>query len=135
MLKSLRRITKNISNNVHAWKGLAIKIIVVEQYQIGIPMLEQEIIEVDEEEGHVFQLDLVEECEEVFKLNLVDSREKSQDLAQDLVDKHEDNQYPIIIMCEEALIETLFEVVKTFHVLKILFKEVSQNVKNDSILT
>jgi hypothetical protein len=114
---------------------LAIKIIVVEQYQIGIPMLEQEIIEVDEEEGHVFQLDLVEECEEVFKLNLVDSREKSQDLAQDLVDKHEDNQYPIIIMCEEALIETLFEVVKTFHVLKILFKEVSQNVKNDSILT
>jgi hypothetical protein len=45
------------------------------------------------------------------------------------VDKCEDNQDPIIIMCEEALIETIFEVVKTFHIFKVLFKEVSQNIK------
>jgi hypothetical protein len=63
----------------------------------------------------------VEECEEVFKLNLVNGHKKNQDLAQDLVDKHKENQDPIIIMCEEALIETLFDVVNTFHILKVLF--------------
>jgi hypothetical protein len=58
-------------------KGWLLKIIVVKECQVGIPMLEQDIIEVDEEEGHVFQLDLVEECEEVLKLNLEDGREKN----------------------------------------------------------
>ncbi len=84
--------------------------------QVGIPMPKQDIIEVAEDEGHVLQLDLVEECEEMFKLNLVDGHKKNQDLAQGLVDKHEKNQDPTIIMCEEALIETIFELVKTFHI-------------------
>jgi hypothetical protein len=39
-------------------------------------MLKQDIIEMDEDEGHVFQLDLMKECEEVFKLNLIDDSEK-----------------------------------------------------------
>ncbi len=72
-------------------KGWLFKIIAIEECQVGIPMLEQDIIEVDEDEGHVLQLDLMEECEEVFKLNLVDNHEKNQDLAQDLMDKCKEN--------------------------------------------
>jgi len=45
-------------------KGWLFEIIAVEECQVGIPMLEQDIIKVDEDEGHVLQLDLVEECEE-----------------------------------------------------------------------
>jgi len=98
--------------------------------QVGIPMPKQDIIEVDEDEGHVLQLDLAEECEEVFKLNLVDGHKKNQDLAQGLlVDKHEKNQDPTIIMCEEKFIETFIEVVKTFHIFKVLYLKVSQIVK------
>jgi hypothetical protein len=63
-------------------------------------MPKQDIVEVDEDEGHVLQLDLVEECEEVPKLNQVDGHEKNQDRAQNLMDKCKENQNPIIIMCE-----------------------------------
>ncbi len=120
MLKSLRRITKTFVLWVHE-KNWLFEIIAIEECQVGIPMPKQDIIEVDEDEGHVLQLDLAQECEKVFKLNLVNGHKKNQDLAQGFSGQTWKNQDPTIIMCEEALIETVFELVKTFHIFKVLF--------------
>ncbi len=77
-------------------KNWLFEIIAIEECQVGIPMPKQDIIEVDEDEGHVLQLDLAQECEKVFKLNLVNGHKKNQDLAQGLVDKHEKTKIPLL---------------------------------------
>lgn len=64
MLKSYVESSKIFRTTCMHEKGWLFEIIAVEECQVGIPMLEQDIIKVDEDEGHVLQLDLVEECEE-----------------------------------------------------------------------
>lgn len=76
----------------------------------------------------------MEEHQELFKFNPMDECEKIQDVAPYLMDERKENHNPILIMCEEALVETLLATTKTFGLYKVSRKNVFTNCQKNVIM-
>ncbi len=91
-------------------------------HKVEIFMPKQDAMKDNEDkEGHVFELKLVEEHQELFKFNPMDECEEIQDVAPYLVDKCKENHNPFFILCEEVFVETLLATTKTFGLFKVFF--------------
>jgi hypothetical protein len=76
----------------------------------------------EDEKGLVLHLELMEEYEEVLKLNWMDEHEKIQDPTPNPMDKRKENWNHIFAVCKEVPIKTLFVAAKTFCVFKVFRK-------------
>lgn len=89
----------------------------------------------EDEKGLVLHLELMEEYEEVFKLNQMDEHEEIQDPTPNPMDECKENWNPIFAMCKEAPFETLLVAAKTFVYLKFLEKKVFTKCQKYVIMT